>query len=312
MSCIITYNGQNFTQEDFLDYLKSQIPTSINTIKEGVKELFESNPELANEVYEALGFGKESNLPTGNETINIYAGSNQNAELSNFAIRPFKTNVETFSGNKEYTFQSVEQGFHFYKAVVANNPQVAAQILKTTNGGTLRNLTNRNNLKMNSEQVKEWDDTSKSIMLNLMYDSYVQNPDKAQLLLNTGEATITHTQDNTRWKTDFPEVVMTVRDMLKEEGFSNNKGVFQKTETPILTKNFAGIGSRDIENYNVKKDGKWQPREEYVGKEKEEKAKQAIRDVYKNSLKNEENSLSLPTEQDLGLNTDLSQDDFKC
>lgn len=28
MSCIITYNGQNFTQEDFLDYLKSQIPVS--------------------------------------------------------------------------------------------------------------------------------------------------------------------------------------------------------------------------------------------------------------------------------------------
>ena len=32
MSCIITYNGQNFTQEDFLDYLKSQIPTSINNL----------------------------------------------------------------------------------------------------------------------------------------------------------------------------------------------------------------------------------------------------------------------------------------
>ena len=29
MSCIITYNGQNFTQEDFLDYLKSQIAAPI-------------------------------------------------------------------------------------------------------------------------------------------------------------------------------------------------------------------------------------------------------------------------------------------
>ena len=46
MSCIITYNGQNFTQEDFLDYLKSQIPAS-NIIKPGIEEVFEVNPELA-------------------------------------------------------------------------------------------------------------------------------------------------------------------------------------------------------------------------------------------------------------------------
>ena len=157
------------------------------------------------------------NSKHGDETINIYAGSNQNAELSNFAIRPFTANVETYSGKKQYTFQSVEQGFHFYKALVANNPQVAKQILATTNGGQLKRLTNRSNLKMTPEQVKEWDDTSKSIMLNLMYDSYVQNPQAAEKLLATGNAKITHTQDNTRWKTDFPEVVMTVRDMLREE-----------------------------------------------------------------------------------------------
>src|SRR5690606_26163092 len=71
----------------------SQQPNII--VKPGVSELFESNPELANEVYEVLGFGQESNLPTSDETINIYAGSNQNAELSNFAIRPFTINVET-------------------------------------------------------------------------------------------------------------------------------------------------------------------------------------------------------------------------
>jgi hypothetical protein len=59
---------------------------------------------------------------------------------------------------------------------------------------------------------------------------------------------------------------------------------FYEVETPTLTKNFAGIGSRDIENYNVQKDGKWQPREEYVGKAKEEKAKQAIRGVYQKTL----------------------------
>lgn len=216
-----------------------------NTIKKGVLELFESNPELANTVYEALGFGKESNLPKSNKTINIYAGSNQNAELSNFAIRPFTINVETPSGEKQYTFQSVEQGFHFYKALVANNPQIAKQILATTNGGQLKRLTNRSNLKMTLEQIKEWDNTSKSIMLNLMYDSYAQNPQAAEKLLATGDAKITHTQDNTRWKTDFPEVVMTVRDMLKEEGFS-----IQPQITPQQKQQAIQLYSQYLESLN--------------------------------------------------------------
>ena len=70
---------------------------------------------------------------------------------------------------------------------------------------------------------------------------------------------------------------------------------FVQSQTPALTKNFAGIGSRDIENYNVQIDGNWQPRKEYVGKEKEEKAKQAIRDVYEKTLVNLEiNSNKVP------------------
>jgi hypothetical protein len=60
---------------------------------------------------------------------------------------------------------------------------------------------------------------------------------------------------------------------------------FEETDTPTLTKNFAGIGSRDIESYNVQKDGKWVPREQYKGKKVEEAAKQAIRDVYVNTFK---------------------------
>jgi len=63
-------------------------------------------------------------------------------------------------------------------------------------------------------------------------------------------------------------------------------GKFTLTETPTLTKNFAGVGSRDIEGYNVqnKETGNWEPRKEYVGKIKEEKAKQAIREVYERTL----------------------------
>jgi predicted NAD-dependent protein-ADP-ribosyltransferase YbiA (DUF1768 family) len=223
----ITPQQKQEAQQLYSSYLQTTNNPTIegfkqwNNRRQQVNKLFDSDSKLANAVYEALGFGKESNLPTGNETINIYAGSNQNTELSNFAIRPFTVNVETLSGEKQYTFQSVEQGFHFHKALVANNPQVAKQILATTNGGQLKRLTNRSNLKMTPEQVKEWDDTSKSIMLNLMYDSYAQNPKAAEKLLATGNAKITHEgpYKPDRWTKDFPDVVMTVRDMLKEEGF---------------------------------------------------------------------------------------------
>lgn len=55
---------------------------------------------------------------------------------------------------------------------------------------------------------------------------------------------------------------------------------FEKQETPILIKNFAGIGTRDIENYQTMQNGKWTDRKEYIGKEKEKVAQQAITDVY--------------------------------
>ena len=61
---------------------------------------------------------------------------------------------------------------------------------------------------------------------------------------------------------------------------------FSQTNVPTLTKNYALIGTRDIENYNVQKDGKWVPREQYVGKELEQVAQNAIRNLYQNTLDN--------------------------
>jgi len=72
---------------------------------------------------------------------------------------------------------------------------------------------------------------------------------------------------------------------------------FEETDTPTLTKNFAGIGSRDIESYNIQKEGKWVPREQYKGSEVEAAAKQAIRDVYEKTL----NQTAQPAAQTEGI-----------
>lgn len=90
-----------------------------------------------------------------------------------------------------------------------------------------------------------------------------------------------------------------VWDITTEQWYKFDNGIFTQTETPTLTKNFAGVGSRDIESYNVqdKSTGEWVPRKEYKGLEKETKAKQAIKDVYektKNSVnKNTQSTQSL-------------------
>jgi hypothetical protein len=52
MGCIIKYKGQSIPEEQFLQYLNKQI---------AINQLFESDSNLANQVYEALGFDKQIN-----------------------------------------------------------------------------------------------------------------------------------------------------------------------------------------------------------------------------------------------------------
>lgn len=47
MGCVIKYKGQSIPEEQFLQYLNKQI---------AINQLFESDSNLANQVYEALGF----------------------------------------------------------------------------------------------------------------------------------------------------------------------------------------------------------------------------------------------------------------
>jgi hypothetical protein len=56
-----------------------------------------------------------------------------------------------------------------------------------------------------------------------------------------------------------------VWDTNTEKWYKYNGTTFVETATPTLTKNFAGVGTRDIEEYNTfnKTTQKWEPRKEY-------------------------------------------------
>lgn len=170
------------------------------------------------------GQSTSSTAQTNGKPINIYFGNGKNGEnieLSNFAIRPF---THTFNDGTQKTFQSVEQAFHYIKGALfakqdANNNNVLNDIMNTTSGGELR-LLGRN---IKGLDVAKWDANSSDVMKQLLKESFEQNPKAAQRLLDTGNATLTHNQARSPWNTEFPRLLMEVRDELRKSQNTQTK-----------------------------------------------------------------------------------------
>jgi len=196
--------------------IKLGIPTSILAPK-GWKFRNTSGADISNEQEFKARFANiqsqvSANLPGPETKINIYAGTGENAELSNFANRPFEYNTKTFP-RETVKFKSVEQAFQFMKLAYSpssvKNESIANKILETTNGKTLRDLGKDFDMKKDGS----WDRNSSRIMKELLLDSFKQNPKALQTLLATGNATLTHTQESpkSKWRGEFPTLLMEVR-----------------------------------------------------------------------------------------------------
>ena len=217
------YSKPNWQNSDI--HLITDLPPyqNMNYAKEqqDMKFEWEQDDKDDNEQRVVLSEAETSKELVSNQSINIYAGTNENADLSNFATRPFNYNIEDNDGNiKTIKFNSVEQGFHYMKAITANRQDIADSVLNTNNPKQAKFLTSPKNLSMTKQQLDEWNSISKSDMLKLMFDSFQQNPQMAQKLLSTGDSKLTHMyngkeQDSGR----FSEVITVVRGMLREEGY---------------------------------------------------------------------------------------------
>jgi predicted NAD-dependent protein-ADP-ribosyltransferase YbiA (DUF1768 family) len=191
----------------------------------GTRNLKDNGKKAIKDVYEKTF---KSQQPETQTEINIYAGTGENAELSNFAIRPFKAKEPEQEGDT-VSFNSVEQAFQYFKTFFANEKspeerlevyEIADNILKTTNGGELRKLGK----SIPSFDSKVWDENSSGYMKALMLESFIQNPDALAKLLATGNAKLTHTQDKGKWGTEFPRLLMEVRDELRKNTDNNDYG----------------------------------------------------------------------------------------
>lgn len=156
-----------------------------------------------------------SEQPSG--TINIYAGTGENADLSNFAVRPF-----TISGDKSESsiriggnFQTVEGAFQAQKLVFSSmsddEKEDIRKQLEIASGSQARSIGR----KIKDLNTVSWDKASSDVMRDLLLESFSQNPEALNRLLSTGDVTLTHTQDKGKWGTEFPKILMEVRELLR-------------------------------------------------------------------------------------------------
>lgn len=170
-------------------------------------------------------YQKTFNTAQTSNTVNIYAGTGENADLSNFAIRPF---THHFNDGSVKDFQSVEQAFQYIKASEFSDTRsndgntrpsgksIQAEIMDTTTGSQLRSLGRQ----IKNLNVQAWDRSSSFVMKQLLKESFEQNPQALQILLSTGNATLTHVQDNSKWGKEFPKLLMEVREELRKKQYS--------------------------------------------------------------------------------------------
>lgn len=222
------YNDNTFVAED--------IPTLTPKFAGiGTREITDKGINAIEQVFQNT-FGSIQTQTGQPNTINIWHSSNENADLSNFAIRPFN-----YKGIK---FDSVEQGFQFAKVGYStnnrNNEITGNKILFEKSGSQLRKLGKQ----VEGLDIKEWEANKHRIMKEMIKASFEQNPKAKQRLLSTGDATLTHNQEKGEWKTEFPRILMEVRNELRQQ----EQPVQQQQTTPFDLTSFATFDESELRN----------------------------------------------------------------
>lgn len=192
------------------------------------------------------------------KVTNIYYGANQNTILSNFANRPFfLTSFSEVTADEqallsllppvlEYehlVFSSVEQAFQIIKMLLPSMQEFTPEALangitaeekaridkadavvekmrKTNNPSALKRLGATRGILTDSE-LQIWDSNKKAIMKALIRASLKQNPKALQALLATGNNSLTHIQDKSMWRTQFPIILEELREEFRGSDYVN-------------------------------------------------------------------------------------------
>lgn len=237
-----------------------------------LKELNSQFPKLPSKLFRdyvsrwQYEYSKEGEVPTKDELIslitkvsdnwadyinpdevkvtNIYAEANQNTILSNFAERPFIF-TSTISGD-DYVVNSVEQAFQLEKLFSSSiwdddsrwqeMDSIRDKIAGAKNAKAARALGRK--VPMTEEDLLNWDNNKKAIMKALIRASLKQSPKALQALLATGNSSLTHIQDRSMWRTQFPIILEELREEFRGTHIGDNFNPISNTEViPMLGDN---------------------------------------------------------------------------
>ena len=148
--------------------------------------------------YQKLSGAKEGLREEVPQTLNIWAGTNENTLLSNLA--PSLLVIDGFS------YESVE---HAYQTLKSGKINAKAYSWAEKNRAAFKT-----GQKVQSDRVLGPADTSKNILLmeKLLKERYQQDMFFRQALDATRGKVLTHEQDQGIWKVEFPKILTRIRD----------------------------------------------------------------------------------------------------
>lgn len=168
--------------------------------------------------------------------VNIWAGSGENIILSNLARTPFVV------GSKE--FVSAEHYFQWRKAVLFGDDVMASRILAAPTGEEAKAI---------GRQVKGYDEMRWVAVRDAVMEDAVRSkmracPEAMQALMETGDALLTHEQDNGHWREAFPAILMKVRGEYLNE-LEGELGEYRGEATYVIESVRQGISWKPLRDY---------------------------------------------------------------
>lgn len=145
--------------------------------------------------------------PTRPETENIINFNDQADLFSTWIERPF---IHRFNNGSEMQFKTVSQAYYYTMALGASDLNIAQKILKAETPNEMVRLASGLNIKGTA-----FDKSKLAFFKTFIKESYQQNPKDLKSLVNTGNATIVRKGANTVEAIALPDILMQVREELR-------------------------------------------------------------------------------------------------